>query len=290
MTRMPRSILVAFGALLLPCYARAAEPTKQECIAANDAAQDLRRAGKLHEARDKLALCVATSCPGPVREDCGQRLTEVDSVMPTVVFEAKDGAGNDLVAVTVTMDGQRLIDRLTGLPMQLDPGEHRFVFEATGLPSTEKTIVVREGERDRRERVVFGQATAALPTPPSQSTTPFAPSASDGDTQRTIAFVLGGAGVVGLAVGSVLGLVSKSSYDHALQTECGHNPNGCSPQGIQDGQSAHGQAAASTVAFVAGGVLLGAGAVLYFTAPKASVCVGTTVGTERAGFVVSGAW
>jgi hypothetical protein len=88
----------------------------------------------------------------------------------------------------------------------------------------------------------------------------------------------------------VLGLVSKSSYDHALQTECGNNPNGCSTQGVQDGQGAHGQAAASTVAFVAGAALLGAGAVLYFTAPKASVSVGTTVGTQRTGLVVTGVW
>ena len=118
-----------------------------------------------------------------------------------------------------------------------------------------------------------------------------APSSSEGSSQQHHrASRSGGAGVVGLVVGSVLGLVSKSSYDHALQTECGNNPNGCSPQGMQDGQSAHGQAAASTVAFVAGGVLLGAGAVLYFTAPKSSVSVGTTVGPERAGIVVTGAW
>jgi hypothetical protein len=274
-------LLLAFGVTLVPCYARAAEPDKLECIAANDAAQDLRRTGKLREAREKLAVCVSASCPGPVREDCAQRLTEVDGVLPSVVFEVKDTAGNDVVAVVVLMDGQRLTDKLTGQPMQVDPGAHRFVFEAQGLASTEKTIVIHEGERDRRERVVLGQSAVSAP---------LTPSSSDGSSQRTIAFVLGGAGVVGLVVGSVLGLVSKSSYNHALQTECGNNPNGCSPQGIQDGQSAHGQAAASTVAFVAGGVLLGAGAVLYFTAPTASVSVGTTVGAERAGVVVTGVW
>ncbi len=52
-----------------------------------------------------------------------------------IVFEAKDGAGNDLVAVTVTMDGQRVTDKLDGLPLQLDPGEHRFTFESEGLPT-----------------------------------------------------------------------------------------------------------------------------------------------------------
>jgi hypothetical protein len=138
-------------------------------------------------------------------------------------------------------------------------------------------------QRDRHERVVLGQPGVPGPSTPT-------PSPSDGGSQRTVAYAVGGAGVVSIVIGSVLGLVSKSSYDHALQTECGNNPSACSPQGVQDGKSAHGQAAASTVAFVAGGVLLGAGAMLYFTAPKASVSVETTVGPERAGIVVTGAW
>ncbi|MGH7297597.1 MAG: tetratricopeptide repeat protein, partial [Polyangiaceae bacterium] len=124
---------------------------------------------------------------------------------------------------------------------------------------------------------------------PSSPTSPEPPAGES--SQRTIGLVVGGAGVVGLVVGSVLGLVAKSSYDHALQTECGNNPNGgCSQQGIADGKSAHGQAAASTVAFVAGGALLATGAVLYFTAPKARVTVGATMATQRTGLVVSGVW
>jgi serine/threonine-protein kinase len=282
-SRWSRPMLVALGAVLLPRSARADGPTKLECIAANDVAQELRHVGKLREAREKLALCVSATCPGPVREDCAQRLTEVDAVMPSVVFEAQDEAGNDLLAITVTMDGHRLPGTLTGLPVPLDPGEHHFAFDdADGLAHIEKTIVVHEGERDRRERIVLGRFAARSP--------PSVLSSRGGGSQRTVTFVLGGAGVVGLAVGSVLGLVSKASYDHALQTECSNNQNTCSPQGVQDGKSAHGQAAASTVAFVAGGVLLGAGAVLYFTSPRASVGVGTTVGTERAGIAVSGAW
>jgi len=280
MNHWSRPFLFTIGELLVPCYAHAAEPDKMACISANDSAQDLRRAGKLREAREKLVLCGSTGCPELVRQDCSQRLAEVDGVMPSIVFEAKDAAGNDVAALTITMDGQP-VDK-PGMPVQADPGEHRFVFEAEGLLRTEKTIVVREGERERHERVVLAPSAVPGPIAPAPS--------SNGDTQRTVAFVLGGAGVVGLVVGSVLGLVSKSSYDHALQTECGNNPNGCSTQGVQDGQGAHGQAAASTVAFVAGAALLGAGAVLYFTAPKASVSVGTTVGTQRTGLVVTGVW
>lgn len=282
MTRWPFPLLVAFGLAFVPRSALAAGPNKLECIAANDAAQDLRRAGKLREAREELLLCGSPSCPGLVREDCAQRLADVDRVMPSLVFEAKDGVGNALVSVAVTMDGQRLTDRLAGQSVQVDPGEHRLVFESAGLPPTKQTIVVHEGERDRHESVVLGQPVGPAASPSVSS---------DTSLQRLAAFGLGGAGVVSIVVGSILGLVSKSNYDHALQTECGNNASGgCSPQGIADGKSAHGQAAASTVAFVVGGALLATGAALYFTVPKTNVSAGATAGPDRAGLMLTGAW
>lgn len=185
----PRPVLIALGITLVPLSARAAEPNKFECIAANDAAQDLRRAGKLREAREKLALCVAASCPGPVREDCAQRLTEVDHVMPSVIFEVKDGAGNDVAGVTVTMDGQQLPSKLSSLPVQVDPGEHRFVFGAEGLSATEKTIVVREGDQIRHESVVLASREVGV-TARSASAQPFTA------TPALVAFGVGGAGLV----------------------------------------------------------------------------------------------
>ena len=282
MNRWSCAFLLVLGAVLMPRLAHGADPTKQECVAENDAAQDLRSTGKLVEAREKLSLCASASCPTLVRDDCAQRLTEIDRVTPSLIFEAGDGAGAALVAVSVTLDGRRVADKLDGAPIQVDPGEHHVVFETDGVPSVEKTVVVHEGDRGVHVHVVLAQAvTPVAPTaPPSAEVFP----------QRTVAIATGGAGVVGLVLGSVLGLTSKSKYDHALQTECGNNPNACSPQGIQDGQSAHGQATASTVAFVAGGALLGAGAVLWFTAPKAGVSVGTTVGAGGGRIVATGAW
>ena len=279
------ALLLATSAV--PLAASASEPTKQQCVDANGTAQDLRRAGKLLDAREKLALCVSQACPGPVREDCAQRLDEVDRATPTLVFEVKDTKGNDVSAVRVTMDGQLLVQKVGGASIAVDPGEHRFVFEdPDGIaPKTEQAIVVREGDKDRHVRVVLGVA-ATTGTPSAAS------AASDsGSSQRTIGLVLGGAGVAGLVVGSVFGLVSRSTYSQALQSECGGSANGCSPQGAQDGQAAHGQAMISTVAFIAGGALLAGGAVLYLTAPKAgSIGVAPTVGTNGAGLSVAGAW
>jgi hypothetical protein len=292
MNRCALSSALMLATLLAALPARSAEPTKQQCVDANDAGQDLRRTGKLRQAREKFALCATSSCPAIVREDCGQRLMEIDAAMPTIVFEAKDAAGSDIASVKVTMDGQPFAEHLDGTPLQLDPGEHRFAFNVRGR-LTETVIVVREGDKARHERVVLGspvQAPLQAPIAPAKeepraSREP----ASDGNAQRMVGMVLGGAGVVGVAVGSILGLVSKATYDHAFSSECGSNANTCSAQGAQDGQTAHGQATASTVSFVAGLALLGGGAVLYFTAPH-GLSAGPTVGSDGAGLQVRGAW
>lgn len=271
---------VALLVLGTPSYVMAAPPTKEACVAANEAAQDLRQAGKLREAREKLLVCVSDACPGPVREDCAQRLNDVNAAMPTIVFEVKDPNGNDVGAARVTMDGQPLVDKVTGGALPIDPGQHRFTFDdAGGLTHAEETVVVREGDHDRHVRVVLA---AGGVTPVT--------AAGEGSTQRTIGLALGGAGVVGLVVGSVFGLVSKSTYDNAFH-ECHDNPNACSPQGAQDGQTAHTQATISTVGFIAGGALLAGGAVLYFTAPKAgAVEIAPSVGSKDAGLTVRGIW
>ncbi len=285
--RIVASVLT-LGVMVATRTAAGADATKEQCIAADDAAQALRQAGKLGKAREQLLVCVASGCPGPVREDCAQRLDEVDKAMPTVIFELKDATGNDLSAVTVTMDGQPFAQKVGGAAVAMDPGEHHFVFEAPGAPSTDKTVVVREADKDRRVQVVLGAATAT-PSDAGQSSTSSAP--SDGSTQRLIGLVVGGAGVVGLVIGGVFGVVSKSTYNNAFQNECGSNPNACSQQGAQDGQTAHSQATTSTVGFTAGGALLAGGAVLYFTAPKGgTVAVAPTMGAAGAGLSVVGAW
>ena len=152
--------------LFAPSSALAKEPTKQECVVANETAQDLQRLGKLRDARTKLVMCMSASCPGPVREDCSQRLADVDARTPTVVFDATDHAGTKVTAVHITVDGDPL-EAATGIPVELDPGEHNFHFEADGLPPVDRVIVLRAGELGRHEASVFGAALA-----PAHAVTP----------------------------------------------------------------------------------------------------------------------
>jgi hypothetical protein len=274
------------GGLLAASSAAGADPTKRECAAANETAQDLRRAGKLREARASLAVCTAGSCPGAIREDCAQRLKEVEAATPTLVFEAKDAAGHDLSVVHVTMDGQPLLEKLDGTAIAVDPGEHTFVFEAAALKRTEDTVVVREGDTNRRLRIVLELVNA----PTTKEQTPSAPFMDPG-TQRALGFSIAAAGGAGIAMGVIFGLLAKSTYDHASQSECMGASN-CTPQGVQDGQAAHSQATVSTIAFIGGGALLAGGMLLYFTAPSSTsgVAVAANVTNGGGGLALSGRW
>jgi hypothetical protein len=129
---------------------------KDRCVEAHTKAQSARRDGKFRAAREELTVCVDAGCPSMVRDDCIQRLDELERVQPTIVFDAKDGTGSDLTAVRVSVDGKLLIGRLDGSALQVEPGPHTFLFEVTGQPSVSRTFVLKEGEKARRERVVIG--------------------------------------------------------------------------------------------------------------------------------------
>jgi hypothetical protein len=276
--------------------ARAADPTKDQCIDANETAQALRKSEKLRDAEQRLLVCVSASCPGPVRDDCAQRLTELRSVIPTVVFVVKDDADQDLSDVSVTMDDQPLASKLDGMAIAIDPGPHHFVFEAAGRQNMERSLVIREGEKDRHERVVLIATPVAAPPAPVPQSAPVGPAEppppKDGSAQRTAGLVVGGVGAAGVVVGSVFGILAKATYDHALNSasECNGSTNTCQGQGVPDGKTAHSQATVSTIAFIAGGALLGGGTLLYFTAPRTGVTVSPTVGMRSAGVGVNGSF
>jgi len=104
-------------------------------------------------------------------------------------------------------------------------------------------------------------------------------------TQRTLALVVGGVGVVGIVVGSVLGLSAKSTYDDSAQYCKG---NTCTAPGITARNDAFSKATGATVAFVLGTAAIGGGAVLWFTAPNQHVQVAPSVGMGYAG--LRGTW
>jgi hypothetical protein len=240
MKREARALLTTatlFGLLTAGTAAHA--DSKQECAAAYEKTQALRETGQLRDARLQAIACSAPTCSAYVTRDCLQWLTEIDGILPTVVFTADDGAGADIVAVRVTVDGQTAAAKLDGKAVSLDPGEHVVRFEMAGAPAIEQKVLIRQGEKNRRLAASFKKAPPL--TPPAQPPTappvkptvaaaseaPFVPEpAPRRGGVPTWAWIAGGAGVAALGVSAGFG-ASALGAQSKLVTACGGNPALC---------------------------------------------------------------
>jgi hypothetical protein len=285
----PQALLVsALVSAFLGMSSVAAAQDMQRCIASNEKSIALRKAGKLRDALEELRTCAADRCVADIQTVCEQRIAEIHAAMPTIVFGAKDGSGHDLIAVKVGVDTKPLAERLDGAAIAVDPGAHDFSFEVAGRPVLMTRLLIREGEKDRHETVVIEGAPAR---PGSE--------AESGGTGATLGLVVGGAGAAALIAGGVLGLWASSKWSDS-KSECG--APGCSPAAhaaaIADHDSASGMALGSTIAFVAGGSALAAGAVLFLvalpgrhqTAAGGKVQITPGLGGQCAGAIVKGAF
>jgi hypothetical protein len=286
--RLASFTLLALASTAVAPRASAADPTMSDCMIANENASKLHADRKLRQAREQAAMCAAETCPTELHDTCRQRVADLNKAIPTIVFRAKDPSGADLTAVKVTMDGQALAERLEGTAISVDPGQHTFRFETVGQAPVEQTLLIQEGEKERAVAMSFGAGSAAPAPAGALPSSPPASTPSDGSTQRTIGLVVGGVGVAGLVLGTVFGVV-------ALSTKGSHCSNGlCDPGSASNVYS---QATISTVGFVAGGILLAGGAVLFFLAPKggseetaASLSVAPMVGSSTGGLQLAGRW
>jgi hypothetical protein len=299
-------------AVLCGPLARAADPTMTDCIAANESALQLRSDHKLRQARAQSLTCAMDTCPAEMRDQCKLRVAQLNTAIPTMIFVVQDAAGNELSAVKVSMDGTVLTDRLEGTAMSLDPGEHKFTFEAAGQPTVEKTLVVHEAEKERREVIVTGTPTDNTKAPPKDTadsqtqgpknleakadahTTPdvgpMEPQKPTGmGTQKILGLTAGGVGVVSLVLGGVFAGLTASAIG-AQKTDCPTSSN-CPnrSQAESDHSTWTTDGTVSTAAFIAGGVLAAAGVALYFTAhdkPGTGVAVTPTLGPGAGGLLL----
>jgi hypothetical protein len=288
MLRLGLTTSVVLTVALAAVPSPASEPTMADCLAASETSIKLQKDHHLREAREQLLVCASLSCPAEMRAECERRVANVNADTPTVVFEVKDGTGNDLSAVTVSVDGKPSPERLEGTALSLDPGPHTFHFEAGGQLPVDVSLVLREGEKGRRERVVIGSPPAlpsAVPPvtaapPPENQERPRA-----GSGRRIFGLVLGGTGVVGLGLGGVFGGLAASAWSTA-KNECPLHVN-CSTQAVSDHDKAYTLATASTVGLIVGGALLAGGVIVFATAPSGD---SPTVGLQatRGGLALSG--
>jgi hypothetical protein len=264
------SPVVATIACALFASAPARADDKAACVAASDQAQTLRDDGKYRAARAALAECSRDACPGIVRRDCEKWLLDLDASQPTVVFGARDPKGNDVDGTRVLVDGTLLVEHLDGKPVAVDPGEHVFRYEASGVAPVEQRVVVRVNEKNRTlTAILMPQATPAVVP---GATTPAASSSSSSASPREGEASGGG---VPAATWVFLGLTAVAGGSFAYFGISGQNDvsnmrapasaGGCAPNCAQSQvDSARTKLNVADVSLGVGVVSLALAAVFYF--------------------------
>jgi hypothetical protein len=203
----------------------------------------------------------------------------------------------------VQRDGLPVEASAWGLPIPVDPGSHEVRASAPGKRDWSTTVELRTEGASSTVTVPPLEA-APAPPPPAPLAEPAtsvshespAPPPSFWTTQRVVGVALAGAGVLGIAVGSGLGLAARAKYEDAIDNDCPGRGTACTAAGVQEGQDAHGMATASTIVFVSSATALAAGAVLFFVpfgdSRKAASPVGVApaVAPGHASLTLMGAW
>lgn len=173
--------------------------------------------------------------------------------------------------VTVRLDDVVVEPSSIGSPLPVDPGKHTLQATAPGKKPLSLPIEVSDRAKVTPVDVPPLEDAPVAPQPDRETPAAHAAkpeSASSGGTQRTLGIVAAAAGGVGLAVGTIFGVRTSSKWSEA-QSRCTSGSSGleCDAAGVDLASQAKASGNVSTIAFVAGGVLLAGGAVLYLTAP-----------------------
>jgi hypothetical protein len=181
------------------------------------------------------------------------------------------------------------------LAIPADEGEHAIVAKAPGYHEWRSVAVVK-GEGTTASvlvpRLVQRETVAAAAPRTSSAHGPGeAPQAANDEssglgTQRVLALVAGGVGIVGLGVGTAFTLKTMSNQDEA-EKYC--DGTACrDPRGVTAGNDAHSAGNIATIGMVVGAVGVAGGLTLWFTAPKEhpSTEVAVGLGTVR----IRGTW
>jgi hypothetical protein len=277
-------------AVLVVASTAYADPTKDECVNANEAAQSLRTAGKLRDARAKLSVCVAKSCPGPVRDDCSERLNDLLKALPSMVFDVHAVSGADMRNVQVKMDGAVLATRLDGSSIPVDPGQHTFTFEADGFAVLDVPLLIREGDKSRHEPLVMkpGHAMGATPSGDAAALPDITQTgeghANAGDSKsgiRTGAYAALGVGAAGIVIGSIFGAMALGDKS-SLSSHC--SGDACPPSEQSDISGLRSNGTVSDVGFAFGIAGLAAGVVMLVLSRHGEAAASNETPTAWIGF------
>ena len=199
-----------------------------------------------------------------------QQLAAIDKRLARLTIRLASHAPADS---RVSRDSIVLDQRSLGVAVEVNPGAHRIVVAAVGRTDAEFDVTLAEGAVQELEVHPGGplaqEPTAAIAGHPRTEEVEMSSERAPSPSTRTLlTYGAFGVGAVGLAVGLATGIAATSKHS-ALEREC-PNASGCPDSAQNDIDSFHSLRTWSTVGYVVGAAGLATGAVLWFTAPKAS--------------------
>ncbi len=234
------------------------------------------------------------------------KVAELEPKLPLLTIVVPAAA--DRPDLEIRRDGAIVGRPEWGAAIPVDPGTHvveaaapgRTPWQGTtnvGGANLKQSLEVPALEPAPAPPAVALPSTAPTPTPTPAPTLPPAPGdASSGAAMRTAAYVAGGLGVAGLAVGTIAGLLALGDHD-TMSHECIASGSSlvCSARGFDASRDAQRAATASTIGFVAGAVLLAGATTLFLVAPSsrratAAWALAPAVGPRGGGVTLEGSW
>ncbi len=212
--------------------------------------------------------------------------------------------------ILVRRDGVNVDRAEWGTAIPIDPGTHTLAASASGYKDWSGSVDVTENGAP-----VTVTIPPLEPAPVDQTIAPIAPpiapeklaaptgnepprAAEDGhpgNGQRLAGWIVGGAGVIGLAVGAGFAVAAKGKYNDSLGDCEANNHNLCGSTGLSERSDARTAGDVATALLVVGGAAVVGGAVLWLTAPggkkEETVRSGTLlVAPTLGGAVLRGTW
>jgi hypothetical protein len=220
------------------------------------------------------------------------QITQLKPSVPTLALVLPPNAPP---GTYVTRNGVTLQGAALGLALPVDPGEYVLVSHAPSGAEHQQTvsIALHDARRVTLELDATGSVPAAAPTAS-------APHTSAGDAppshvqptahSNTAAYLIGGVGLAGVAVGSVTGLMVLGKKSTVTGNCSGAE---CNSKGLSAADSAKTLATVSNIGFAVGIAGLATSAVLLLTAPKAEPASARARGSRWEPLLASsssGAW
>jgi hypothetical protein len=291
-----------------PKFAAAADlsPTPGVRLNLADCYDKLGRTASAAAKYEEAIVLAERAGDAPAADLARSRLAALKPRLSTIALTVSREAAVD--GLVIERDGEKVQQAAWGTPQAVDPGDHEIKATAPGRTPWAKTVsVTAVGQQDVTIPVLSMAGTAAGGTPSEPasprplwgSTEPSTPEhpglfSGAGGVQRTLAVASAALGVVGLGVGGYFGsvMLSRKSDYQQHQDSAGRCIDMVCQTASHDAASAGNVA---TVAFVAGGVLVGAGVVLWLTAPKGakaapSVALVPIADPRSTGIGATGAW